>query len=174
MHVSFVITFKKQTNKQKLILWSVEQRRGSVFEPKRMIAICSCLSFGNVYITFPLLSIGALIHIFCLSLIHALMDETAIISMHACFQPLQHWRKKNMYSFSCLLLSGRIYCILHVTTISQLSFFMSLMVKKIYIYISLFPSNVLLSHSSREIWALYIKTIYNKIILSEQLAVHEF
>lgn len=67
-----------------------------MFDPKRMIALCSCFCFGKMYIIFPLLSIGALIHIFCLSLIHALMDETAIISMHVCFQPLQHWKKKNI------------------------------------------------------------------------------
>lgn len=66
-------------------------------QAQRMITPCSFFWFGKVYIIFPLLSIGALIHIFCLSLIHALMDETAIISMHVCSPSLQHWKKKHTF-----------------------------------------------------------------------------
>lgn len=127
MRVSFVIKLKK---KQKLILWSVEQRRGSVFESKRMISPCSCFSFGEVYIIFALLSISALIHIFLVS--DSCLNGWGSHYFYARMLSATSTLEEKKHVFLLLLASLRKKFTVFYILLPFLSclFFMSLMVKK--------------------------------------------
>lgn len=65
------------------------QRPASV---SRKITLCGCLDLVE--------AADASIHIFCWSMNHTLMDETAIISMHVCSHPLQQGNRALPVSLS--------------------------------------------------------------------------